>query len=88
VLLLIDALERHDPTELEECETPVLINLYTLLSYGRLQVISGIHRTARRITGKKLQPTVSVAIFGDEEFVQGCRSDPWFSHDLETQLAC
>jgi hypothetical protein len=41
VLLLIDALERHDPTELEECETPVLINLYTLLSYGRLQVISG-----------------------------------------------
>jgi len=32
MLLLIDALERHDPTELEECETPALINLYTLLS--------------------------------------------------------
>lgn len=24
--------ERHDPTALEECETPALINLYTLLS--------------------------------------------------------
>jgi len=24
--------ERHDPTELKECETPALINLYTLLS--------------------------------------------------------
>ncbi|SFT09929.1 hypothetical protein [Halostagnicola kamekurae] len=32
MLLLIDALERHDPTALEECGTPVLINLYTLLS--------------------------------------------------------
>jgi hypothetical protein len=32
MLLLTDALERHDPTELEECETPTLINLYTLLS--------------------------------------------------------
>ena len=32
MLLLIDALERHDPTALEDCETPVLINLYTLLS--------------------------------------------------------
>lgn len=32
MLLLIDALERHDPTELKECETPALINLYTLLS--------------------------------------------------------
>lgn len=32
MLLLIDALERHDPTALEECETPALINLYTLLS--------------------------------------------------------
>lgn len=31
-LLLIDALERHDPTDLEETETPVLVNLYTLLS--------------------------------------------------------
>jgi hypothetical protein len=31
-LLLIDALERHDPTELEELETQVLVNLYTLLS--------------------------------------------------------
>lgn len=31
-LLLIDALERHDPSVLEEVETPVLINLYTLLS--------------------------------------------------------
>jgi hypothetical protein len=32
MLLLIDALERHDPTALAECETPVLINLYTLCS--------------------------------------------------------
>ncbi|MDL0145566.1 hypothetical protein [Halobacterium salinarum] len=32
MLLLIDALERHDPTALEDCETPALINLYTLLS--------------------------------------------------------
>ncbi|WP_049894587.1 hypothetical protein [Halogranum rubrum] len=32
MLLLIDALERHDPTALDECETPVLINLYTLCS--------------------------------------------------------
>jgi hypothetical protein len=31
-LLLIDALERHDPTELEELDTQVLANLYTLLS--------------------------------------------------------
>ena len=31
-LLLIDALERHDPTELEELDTQVLVNLYTLLS--------------------------------------------------------
>ncbi|WP_255194632.1 hypothetical protein [Natronobeatus ordinarius] len=32
MLLLIDALERHDPTALEDGETPALINLYTLLS--------------------------------------------------------
>ncbi|WP_222913958.1 hypothetical protein [Natrinema sp. SYSU A 869] len=32
MLLLIDALERHNPAELDEWETPVLINLYTLLS--------------------------------------------------------
>jgi hypothetical protein len=32
MLLLIDALERQDPTALDECETPALINLYTLLS--------------------------------------------------------
>ena len=31
-LLLIDALERHDPTELEGLDTQVLVNLYTLLS--------------------------------------------------------
>lgn len=31
-LLLIDALERHDPTDLEGMETPALVNLYTLLS--------------------------------------------------------
>ena len=31
-LLLIDALERYDPTALEELETPSLVNLYTLLS--------------------------------------------------------
>ncbi len=31
-LLLIDALERHDPTNLEEMETPALVNVYTLLS--------------------------------------------------------
>jgi len=31
-LLLIDALERHDPNPLEALETGVLINLYTLLS--------------------------------------------------------
>lgn len=31
-LLLIDALERHDVTMLEEVETPDLVNLYTLLS--------------------------------------------------------
>ncbi len=31
-LLLIDALERHDPTHLEGMETPALVNLYTLLS--------------------------------------------------------
>ena len=32
MLLLIDTLERHNPAELEEWETPALINLYTLLS--------------------------------------------------------
>lgn len=32
LLLLIDALERHDLTAPEECETSVLINFYTLLS--------------------------------------------------------
>jgi hypothetical protein len=32
MLLLIDALEREDPTALDEIETPVLVNLYTLLS--------------------------------------------------------
>ena len=32
MLLLIDALEREDPTALEEIETPALVNLYTLLS--------------------------------------------------------
>ena len=32
LLLLIDALERHDPQALDEIETPALINLYTLLS--------------------------------------------------------
>jgi len=31
-LLLIDALERHDPTDLTGMETPALVNLYTLLS--------------------------------------------------------
>jgi hypothetical protein len=31
-LLLIDALERHDPQALDELETPALINLYTLCS--------------------------------------------------------
>jgi hypothetical protein len=31
-LLLIDALERHDPTALEALETQALVNLYTLLS--------------------------------------------------------
>jgi len=31
-LLLIDALERHDVTPLEDVETPALVNLYTLLS--------------------------------------------------------
>jgi len=31
-LLLIDALERHDVTTLEDVETPTLVNLYTLLS--------------------------------------------------------
>lgn len=31
-LLLIDALERHDPTDLDGMETPTLVNLYTLLS--------------------------------------------------------
>ena len=32
MLLLIDALERQDPTALEDIETPALVNLYTLLS--------------------------------------------------------
>ena len=32
MLLLIDALEHHDPQSLEEIETPALINLYTLCS--------------------------------------------------------
>jgi hypothetical protein len=31
-LLLIDALEHHDPTDLDGMETPALVNLYTLLS--------------------------------------------------------
>lgn len=31
-LLLVDALERHDPTDLEAMDTPPLVNLYTLLS--------------------------------------------------------
>lgn len=46
MLLLIDTLERHDPTALEECETPVLINLYTLLS--DVQRNAGDLRTAVR----------------------------------------
>ena len=29
---MIDALERHDPTALDDLETPTLVNLYTLLS--------------------------------------------------------
>lgn len=32
MLLLIDALERHDPTAFSEGETPTLINFYILLS--------------------------------------------------------
>src|SRR5699024_9082102 len=32
MLLLLDALEREDPTALETAETPALVNLYTLLS--------------------------------------------------------
>jgi hypothetical protein len=32
MLLLIDALEREDPTALDAIETPALVNLYTLLS--------------------------------------------------------
>ena len=32
LLILIDALERHDPQALDRIETPALINLYTLLS--------------------------------------------------------
>ena len=32
MLLLIDALEREDPTALDETDTPDLVNLYTLLS--------------------------------------------------------
>jgi hypothetical protein len=32
MLLLLDALEREDPTALEDIETPALVNLYTLLS--------------------------------------------------------
>ncbi len=31
-LLLVDALERHDPTDLAGTDTPALVNLYTLLS--------------------------------------------------------
>jgi hypothetical protein len=31
-LLLVDALERHDPTDIEGMGTPALVNLYTLLS--------------------------------------------------------
>ena len=31
-LLLVDTLERHDPTDLHGMETPALVNLYTLLS--------------------------------------------------------
>ncbi len=31
-LLLVDALERHDPTDLARMDTPALVNLYTLLS--------------------------------------------------------
>jgi hypothetical protein len=31
-LLLVDALERHDPTDLAGMDTPALVNLYTLLS--------------------------------------------------------
>ena len=31
-LLLVDALERHDPTDVEDLETDALIDLYTLLS--------------------------------------------------------
>jgi len=32
LLLLIDALERHDPAALDAIDTPALINIYTLLS--------------------------------------------------------
>jgi len=32
LLLLVDAMERHDVDDLEAMETPVLVNLYTLLS--------------------------------------------------------
>jgi uncharacterized protein YecE (DUF72 family) len=31
-LLLVDELERNDPSDLEEMDTPALVNLYTLLS--------------------------------------------------------
>lgn len=46
MLLLIDALERQNPSALEECETPGLINLYTLLS--DVQRNAGDLRTAVR----------------------------------------
>lgn len=46
MLLLIDALERHDPAALDTAETPVLINLYTLLS--DVQRNAGDLRTAVR----------------------------------------
>ena len=46
MLLLIDALERQNLSALEDCETPALINLYTLLS--DVQRNAGDLRTAVR----------------------------------------
>ena len=56
-LLLIDALERHDPTGLDGLETPALVNLYTLLSDVQRNA-NGSRRDGDAGAGKSLYAAV------------------------------
>jgi hypothetical protein len=53
-LLLIDALERHDPTDLTGMETPALVNLYTLLSDVQRNA-DNLRRTVSEVLLDRLQ---------------------------------